>query len=254
MPGVTHAAGYFDEWYAAMLDTPDRDALKQRLLGLPPGLESTSLLTFDGLQEIRRRLEVGPDSVLLDLACGRGGYGIWLAGETGARVIGVDFSAVAVRQAAEAAAAAGLADRTEFRVGELEAIGLPDASVDAVLCVDAIQFAADVTAGATEVRRVLRPGGPAFVTCWEPVDPGDDRLMERIRRIDLAGQLTAGGLVDVVVENRTDWRAAERALWEAVVRLDPRGDPALTSLKEEGEQVLPTLDLTRRVLATGRRP
>lgn len=38
--------------------------------------------------------------MLLDLACGRGGYGLTIAARTGARLIGVDFSAEAIRQAA----------------------------------------------------------------------------------------------------------------------------------------------------------
>lgn len=62
------------------------------------------------------------------------------------------------------------------------------------------------------------------------------------------------GFVNVAVMDMPQWRAAERALWEAAVALDPTGDPALKSLHDEGERVLPQMDHTRRVLAIGRIP
>ena len=49
--------------------------------------------------EIAAELRLKPGDVLLDLACGRPWYGLEIAGRTGARLIGVDFSAEAVRQA-----------------------------------------------------------------------------------------------------------------------------------------------------------
>mgnify|MGYP003694001477 CR=1 FL=1 len=64
-----------------------------------------------------------------------------------------------------------------FRVGELTAAGLPDASVEAVLCSDAIQFLERATGYAyDEIRRVLKPGGRVVLTCWEPLDRNDERL------------------------------------------------------------------------------
>src|SRR6476620_8477298 len=41
-------------------------------------------------------LRIGPGAVLGDLACGRGGPGLWLARATGASLIGVDWSEVAI--------------------------------------------------------------------------------------------------------------------------------------------------------------
>lgn len=246
---------HFNEWYAAMDGRSERDRLWQRLLGLPAELVSTSLLSMAGLREIAGLLDLGPDDVLLDLACGRGGYGLWLARETGCRVIGVDFSEVAVADAGGRVSSFGLDGRAEFRVGELEAVGLPEASVDAVLCVDAIQFAGDVTKAAAEVRRVLTPGGLAAFTSWEPLDRADEVLPARIRALDLATALPAGGLVDVAVVDKADWLDTERALWAAVMAVDAGDDDGLKDAQEEGANVS-TILLPRcwRVLATGRAP
>jgi ubiquinone/menaquinone biosynthesis C-methylase UbiE len=82
-----------------------------------------------------------------------------------------------------------------FRIGELTATGLPDASVDAVLCTDAIQFAGEPAVAYDEIRRVLKPGGRVALTCWEALDRTDGRLYPRVRRVDLAAGLhQAGGL------------------------------------------------------------
>jgi ubiquinone/menaquinone biosynthesis C-methylase UbiE len=244
----------FDEWYTNMATSPVRDEIVQRALGLPPELQSSSLLSWDGLGEVVAALALGPGHTLLDLACGRGGYGLEVARRTGARVVGVDFSAVAVGQARDRAAAVGLADRVEFRVGELTATGLPDACVDAVMCVDAVQFAEPVTAALREIRRVLVPGGPVALTSWAVVDPDAD-LPQRLLDLDLVNQLVEAGLVEVSVVDRPSWKEAERAMWHAATTVDVGDDPALRSLRDEGRRVLDgPIDATSRVLATARAP
>src|ERR1700733_3857797 len=92
------SAEYFDGWYANMASSGISDEIQQRHLGLPAHLLSTSLLTWDGIAEVTEALELTHTGTLLDLACGRGGYGLEVARRTGVRLIGVDFSAEALRQ------------------------------------------------------------------------------------------------------------------------------------------------------------
>ncbi len=138
-------------------------------------------------------LRVGPDELLVDLACGRGGVGLWLARATGARLIGVDFSAAAVRAAAARAPRFVPVGRAQFEVGELTDSGLPNALADGVVCVDAVFFAADRVAAVAEIGRLLRPGRRAMVTAveidndrpgavpdWRPiVEAGGLRVVDR---------------------------------------------------------------------------
>jgi 2-polyprenyl-3-methyl-5-hydroxy-6-metoxy-1,4-benzoquinol methylase len=131
-------AAYFDGWYADMVGSAAKDEIQQRQLGLPPHLLSSSLLSWEGIAEVVEELALSPGDTLLDLACGRGGYGLEIASRTGARLVGVDFSAEAVRQARQHSQR--LDCTAEFRVGDLAATGLDAGSIDAVLCVDAIQF------------------------------------------------------------------------------------------------------------------
>ena len=95
-----------------MAGSPVKDEIEQRHLGLPPRLLSTSLLSWEGIAEVTAALRLSPGDTLLDLACGRGGYGLEIAARTGARLVGIDFSAEAVRQAREQAGRAGPRRRT----------------------------------------------------------------------------------------------------------------------------------------------
>ena len=246
-------AQYFDSWYADMADCPVKDEIEQRHLGLPPHLLSTSLLTWDGVAEVTGLLALRPGGTLVDLACGRGGYGLEIAARTGARLVGIDFSAEALRQARELARRLGR--EAEFCTGDLAATGQGSGTADAVLCVDAIQFAEDPDAAYRELRRILVPGGRVVLTCWEALDAADERVPARLRRVAIEAGLRAAGFTDVRVTERAQWRDAERAMWTEAAALDPGGDPALQSFRDEGARSLDSyFDLLRRVLGAATAP
>lgn len=243
------SADDFDEWYAGMVAAPAKDEIVQRHLGLPPDLLSSSLLPIDGIAEVTAALRLAPGAVLVDLACGRGGYGAEIARRSKTRLIGIDFSAEAVRQARSLSHGTG----AEFHIGRLNATGLDAASVDGLMCVDAIQFSTPLSAALDEVFRVLRPGGRVALTSWEALDRGDKGVPERLRGLDLSAGLAAAGFIEVTVEERAEWQERELAMWREAAALDPGEDAALRSLHEEGVHVL-ARGRTRRVIATATRP
>ncbi|MET8853623.1 class I SAM-dependent methyltransferase [Amycolatopsis sp. NPDC004625] len=251
---MARSAGEFDSWYEDRTGSPVADELVRRTLGLPSDLQSTSLLGGAGLDEVVTALDLRAERVLVDLACGRGGYGLEIARRSGCRVVGIDFSAVAIEQARRRARELRLADRADFQVGELIATKLSAASVDAVLVVDSLQFADSLPDALQECRRIVRPGGRVVFTCWEPVDADDERLSPRLRQMDLGRQLPRAGFVDVEVTDRPAWRLAEHALWREVFTLEGGDDPALRSMQEEAERMLAIFDVLRRVLATASAP
>jgi hypothetical protein len=59
-----------------MAGSPVPEETEQRHLGLPPDLLSTSLLSWEGIAEVAGALRLSPGDLLLDPACGRGGYGL----------------------------------------------------------------------------------------------------------------------------------------------------------------------------------
>jgi SAM-dependent methyltransferase len=251
-PDPIPSAGEFDSWYADMTTSAVKDEIQQRHLGLPPQLLSTSLLGWEGIAEAVAALRLSAGGTLVDLACGRGGYGLEISARTGARLIGVDFSAEAVRQAGEQGRRLGAV--ADFRVGDLTATGLQPGSATAVLCVDAIQFAPQPDAAYREIRRILAAGGRVVLTGWEPYRPGDERLPARLRRVDLGAGLAGAGFAHIEVRERPGWRDRERAMWAEAAALDPGNDPALRAFHEEGVRAPLKMDLTRRVMASATAP
>ncbi len=162
-----------------MINSPARYAFVGRWLGLPASVQSTGYLTGDGLGEVLRVLDLGPQALIVELACGRAGYGLATVQATGAALVGVDFSPVAIASARVRAGQLQLSDRAWFQVGDLVDSGLDAGSADAVLCIDSIHFASSVGAAAAECRRLLVPGGRVVITTWEPADP-NSQLPDRI--------------------------------------------------------------------------
>jgi SAM-dependent methyltransferase len=246
------SAAVFDAWYADMQTNPRKDEIQRRHLGLPLGIASTSAFPWDGVGLAVLQLQLATGSTMVDLGCGRGDYGLEVASRTGAKLIGVDFSTEAIRQARQHAERRGIA--ADFRVGTLDSTGLDDQSIDAILCIEAIQFAASPPAAYAELRRILVPGGRVVLTSWEAVGPGAAELPERLRAVDLGSGLAGAGFVNIVVTERPDWRSLERAMWEEAAALDPAGDPALQSFHDEGVRSLAGWDLLRRVVAHASAP
>ena len=252
MPPKPLSAEYFDGWYANQAAMPSVAEIMNRHMGFPPGTRA-GVIAVEAIPELAEELRLRRGSALLDLACGRGAYGLLVAKQAGTALIGVDFSAQALTEAREQAVRLSVGNAS-FRVGELTATGLPDASVEAVLCTDAIQFPDEPASAYAEIRRVLRPGGRLVLTCWEPLDHNDERLSPRIRRANLGAGLHEAGFTDVEVRDRPSWLAREHALWEEAVTLDPGDDPALRSLHAEGVKSLQWTALLRRVLAVATNP
>ena len=185
------SAGYFDGWYADQAATPAVAEIMNRYMGFPPDTRA-GVVPVEAIPELTEELRLRPGYILLDLACGRGAYGLLIAKQAGTTLIGVDFSAQALTEAREQAARMGVSN-ANFRSGELTATGLPDASVEAVLCTDAIQFPDEPASAYEEIRRVLKSGGRVALTCWEPLDRNDERLSPRIRRANLGAGLRQAG-------------------------------------------------------------
>jgi SAM-dependent methyltransferase len=115
--------------------------------------------------DIAELLRLGPESRVLDVACGAGGPSLALVARTSCRLTGLDSEVAGIAHAEAQASARGLADRARFSV--LDCGGrLPfgDASFDAVLCVDAICHLPDRSATLSEWARLLRDGGRLLFT------------------------------------------------------------------------------------------
>lgn len=155
---------------------------------------------------------LGPGDVVLDLGSGAG-FDCFLAsrrvGDAG-RVIGVDMTPEMVAKA-RANAVEIEASNVEFRLGEIEALPVPDGTVDVILSNCVINLSPNKTKVFQEAFRVLKPGGRLAISDVVEVLPMPDDLRESIEASAgcvagaatvraLEEMLTAAGFVDVSVE------------------------------------------------------
>lgn len=131
----------------------------------PDGVDPYSYVTTSELRRFARDLAVGAGDTLVDLGCGRGGAGLWVALATGATLVGIDIAETALVAARDRAGR--LRVEARFVRGEFEATGLADAAADAAMSVDALLFTPDKAAAFRELRRILRPGGRLCLTSWD---------------------------------------------------------------------------------------
>lgn len=160
-------SGGYEAFYSSWGKSPTlRQIWRQHVTGpdYPEEFAHISFLPLAQLKLLVAGLALSSDQLLVDLACGAGGPGLWAAKETGALLIGIDQSTMAIKKSSERMAPLGMSGKATFRQGTFDATGLDPASADAVMSVDALQYVADKTAALVEVARILRPGGRfAFV-------------------------------------------------------------------------------------------
>jgi SAM-dependent methyltransferase len=104
---------------------------------------------------------------VLDVACGTGRLALDLAHAVGpgGNVVGVDLSAAMVDAARRRVAAHGIGNAVFERM-DAEALALPDASFDVVVCALGLMYMPDPRQALREMARVLRTGGRIAVVVW----------------------------------------------------------------------------------------
>jgi SAM-dependent methyltransferase len=167
---------------------------------------------FVSLSELRAMADILAGSAvsrLLDVGCGRGGPGLWIARELSASLVGVDVVAEAVAAAGQHAATLGMAEMAEFRVASGTDTHLPAGAFDGAISIDALWMIQDKAAAFREIARVLSPGSLVVFTTWEPV------------HLDYAAYLTAAGFGSVVKRPLPDAMRAQVAVYDAILHCRP---------------------------------
>ena len=190
--------------------------------------------------------DLHPGEVVLDLGSG-GGIDVLLSarrvGPSG-KAYGVDFTAEMLDLARRNAVEAG-ATNVEFLEGHIEAVPLPDGSIDVVISNCVINLSADKAAVFAEMHRLLRPGGRVGVSDVVTEDHLTDA--ERAERGSYVGCI-AGALS--VAEYRAGLEAAgfDRRLG----RVHPRRRRRRPRGHRAGRQVGGTVTCRRRHLTAER--
>ncbi|MFN8471974.1 MAG: methyltransferase domain-containing protein [Anaerolineae bacterium] len=158
---------------------------------------------------LAERLAEIPAARVLDVATGTGRLPLVLLQQTdfSGEIVALDASAGMLAQAqAKLAAWDG---RITFLCHDATTIPFPDASFDAVTCLEALEFLASPEAALREMLRVLRPGGTLLITQRVGVDrlyfPGRVPSREAFDR-----HLADLGLTDL---RREVWQAYYDLIW-----------------------------------------
>lgn len=159
-----------------------------------------------------------PGDVVLDLGSG-GGFDVFIAdrkvGPTG-RAIGVDMTPDMIAKARKNVAAYGERsglNNVDFRLGEIEHLPIPDASVDAVISNCVINLSPDKPQVWREIARVLKPGGRVAVSdlaLLKPLPPAIEEMVEAL----------VGCVAGAVLVSETERMAKEAGFVD--VRLNPK--------------------------------
>jgi len=120
-------------------------------------------------REALRLAELPEGPRIVDVAAGPGTLSL-LAAAAGARVSAIDISERMAAEFRARAAAAGLAEAMDLRVGDGQALPFESAAYDGAFSMFGLMFFPDRLAGFREMRRLLRPGRRAIVSSWVPFD------------------------------------------------------------------------------------
>jgi SAM-dependent methyltransferase len=225
------------------------------------------------------RVEVGPHTDLLDVACGSGALAI-PAARRGARVLGVDFAPTMVDRLEARASAEGLGD-VEARVMDGHALDLDDDTFDVVASQFGVMLFPDQPRALREMVRVTRPGGRVLVVAYRPPEevefltfflgavqavvpgfegPPPDEPMLPFQAADpgvLRGRLEDAGLAEVTVEQDVEPLefASGQQMWDWLLSSNPIPGALTADLADEQRaQIREVLERMLRERGGGRLP
>jgi SAM-dependent methyltransferase len=226
----------------------------------PDDFAHIGFLTVDEGRHLLQLLHLGANDVLVDVACGAGGPGLWAAQQTGATLIGVDPSAAGLAAARRRAERVGLASRATFQQGTFEQTGLPDACADSAVSIEAFQYAPDKRAALAELHRILRPGARIAIVCFE-VDPSKVAGLPVLGvdpHPDYVPVLEATGFAVDACEETPGWASRVYGTFQALVDaadalVADLGERAAAGVLAEAMLTVQTRPYPRRILLVAQR-
>jgi SAM-dependent methyltransferase len=176
-------------------------------------------MTAPEILALARAAGLGSETTMLELCCGVGGVALFLAEQTGCRVVGVDLEDHAVRLARDLALERGLGRQAHFLVGDAAALPLRG-EVDAALLLETMISIQDKPRVLGEIRKRLRPGGRLALTLEEGA-PFTDAEQRRL----------PGGDCAWLVEEGQFLRMLEAAGYRLLLCEDHTGDHAVLAAR-----------------------
>lgn len=228
-------------------------------------------------EEALSRLDLGPESRLLDIASGSGAVSI-PAARAGADVTAVDLSPAMIEQLLRRARAEGLSN-IQGEAMDGQALELEDDTFDVAASQFGVMLFPDLQRGLSEMVRVTKPGGKVLVVAFGPFPevefvsfflqgvrsanpdapgPPPNQPLPPFRLADpsrMRREMVTAGLSDVhidTINHHVPFKSA-RDLWETTSVSNPIGAGAAAGLTDQQVQIgLQTIEtLLQRRMSNG---
>jgi SAM-dependent methyltransferase len=220
----------------------------------PEGLDPDGYITMSDLHNYVKYLNRRPENTIIDLGCGKGGPGMWIAREIGCNYVGIDKSHKAIEIANRRIKEFGTEDKMKFITGDFSSIKFSDNQFDGAISADALQMIHDPSATQQvlyEIHRILQIGAPFLFICGEVHFPN--------RVSDYRPLLEKAGFKIEKYDEIPDWKRPRRLVLQQIlesrdVLLKEAGKLGASFIVNEALTDLPVLDRLRRIFAVARKP
>ena len=253
---LTYGKWRLETAYIDIYNGQEKSGLFQKIIKtafgeeFPEGVDNFSFVTLTDLKNIAEFLNITKGDLIADIACGRGGPGMWVARKTDTNLIGVDISEDAVRFAEKRIPDFDLKGSADFKVGNFYHTGLASDSCSGVMCVDAIWMAVDRGQTFSEIARILKKGGRFVFTTWDgniPFMPDDNKAL-----------LKNSGFEITHYQETDGWKQRQLSVYEKVLEnkdllIKEMGEKYAKPILKEAKSTPAVLDKSRRVMVVARK-
>ena len=174
----------------------------------------------DKIRLLGESLRLGPESRVLDIACGKCGPALVLASTFGCRITGVEQYAGFVEAARERIAAAGLGELIEVVESDGREFSLEPESWDVALCLGATFVWDDLDGTLSALVPTVRPGGHVVVgePFWRRAAPVGMDTMGYVSLPETGAKVERHGLslTGLISSSTDDWDRYESLHWRAL--------------------------------------
>jgi ubiquinone/menaquinone biosynthesis C-methylase UbiE len=208
---------------------------------------------MNDLQKIIEFLDIGPGKTFIDIGCGRGGPGMWIARETGANYLGLDPCEVAIEKARKRVKDFGLKKQANFQIGNIISTDFPDDQFEGAISIDALQLIQDpqlILTAIHEIYRILRRHARLVIINGEVYFPN--------RVSDYRPLLQKAGFEVERYYEISDWKRRRRLVLQKILEsrdelIQDMGKLGASFKLNEAQTDLSALNRIRRIFAVARK-